>query len=400
MDPIGSRLMAANFRGSGFDAMVVPESAETLALGLKHTLGGECVPCPTTAGAFLAALKRDGIPAANAAFFMPTACGPCRFGQYATLDRLILDRQGQGDVLILSPSSVNAYQGLPEDLRRQMWDCFLLADILHKVEMANRPFETEAGAVDREVDRTVRLLEREFERGGRNLPAVLREALPRIAALKGPVTPRPRVGVVGEIYVRSDPFINGELVRTIERLGGQAHQSSLAEWVMYTDYLKRLGIGPDRRKISERLTAPIRERFLSAKEELYYRVAEPFLDGRKEPPVEKVTETGLPYVPLEFQGEAILTIGRAILMVKEEGCEMVVNASPSFCMPGTVTTAIFPRVERELGAPVVSIFYDGSGDPNRVLVPHLHYLTERSLRRAAEDGKSLPSSLPGGGNRP
>ena len=38
-------------------------------------------------------------------------------------------------------------------------------------------------------------------------------------------------------------------------------------------------------------------------------------------------------------------------------------------------------LERELGVPVVSIFYDGSGDPNRVLVPHLHYLVERTASR-------------------
>jgi hypothetical protein len=51
-------------------------------------------------------------------------------------------------------------------------------------------------------------------------------------------------------------------------------------------------------------------------------------------------------------------------------------------MPGTLTSAIFPKLERELGVPVVSIFYDGSGDPNRVLVPHLHYLVERTAAGA------------------
>jgi predicted CoA-substrate-specific enzyme activase len=400
MDPIGARLFAANFRGFGFESEVLVENAETLALGLKNTLGGECVPCPTTAGAFLSALSREGIPAERAAFFMPTACGPCRFGQYATLDRLILERQGQGEVLILSPSAVNAYQGLPADLRRQIWDCILLADILHKVEMATRPFEAEPGAVDHEVDRAVSELERELERGGRDLPAVLRRVLPRIAARRGSLPDRPRIGVVGEIYVRSDPFINGALVRELERLGGQAHLSSLAEWVMYTDYLRREGIGAERPSISDRLKAPLRERFFSAREEIYYRIARPFLGGRAEPPVERIIEAGLPYVPLEFQGEAILTIGRAVLFLRDEACEMVVNASPTFCMPGTVTAAIFPKLEKELGAPVVSLFYDGSGDPNRVLVPHLHYLVQRHRGKRGGDGAPLPSSLPGRGNRP
>jgi predicted nucleotide-binding protein (sugar kinase/HSP70/actin superfamily) len=240
--------------------------------------------------------------------------------------------------------------------------------------------------VDREVERAVQALEKELERGGEGLPGALRDALPRIHSCRGSGPARPRVGIVGEIYVRSDPFINQDLVRTIERLGGEAVLASLAEWVLYTDFLKRHGIGPDRPSLAERIAAPIRERFLSAKEELYYRIAEPYLGGRREPPVERVLEAGHPYVPLEFQGEAILTIGRAVLMAREESCEMIVSASPTFCMPGTITAAIFPKVEQDLGIPVLALSYDGSGDTNRVLVPHLHYLVERAARRQAGAG--------------
>ncbi len=383
MDPFGARLLAAAFRGFGYPAEVLVETEETLALGLKHTLGGECVPCPTTVGAFLAALEREGRAPGRAAFFMPTACGPCRFGQYATLDRLILERRGQGEVLILSPSAVNAYQGLPEELRRMVWDVVLVSDILHKVELSVRPYEREAGATDRAVDRALEEVASELERGGRDLPETLRRVLPRIWSLKAPGPSRPRVGIVGEIYVRNDPFINDDLVRTIERLGGEVHLSSLAEWILYTDYLHRHGIGPTRRNLGQRISAPIRERFLSAKENLYYGIAAPFLGGREEPPLEDILRAGERFVPLEFQGEAILTIGRAILLIEREGCRAVVNASPTFCMPGTVSAAIFPKIERELGVPVISIFYDGSGDPNRVLVPHLHYLTESRGEPAA-----------------
>ena len=48
---------------------------------------------------------------------MPTADGPCRFGQYAPYLRHILDANGYKHIEILSPTSKNAYQGLGE-LRR------------------------------------------------------------------------------------------------------------------------------------------------------------------------------------------------------------------------------------------------------------------------------------------
>ncbi len=391
MDPIGAELVAGAFRSFGFQAAVLIEDQETLATGYKHTLGGECVPCPSTTGSLLCALDREGLAPEKAAFFMPTACGPCRFGQYATLDRMILEHRGQEDVLILSPSAINAYQGLPDELRRMMWDCFVLSDVLHKVELSARPYEREPGSADRAVEAAVRALSAEFERGGKGLPAVLREELPGITAVRHKSAERPRVGVVGEIYVRNAPFINDYLFKTIERLGGEVHCSSLAEWVLYTDYLKRHGVGPQQRTIGDRITAPVREHFLSARERLYYDIAKPHLDGRVEPELEDIIRTGEPYVPLDFQGEAILTIGRAIMMIREEGMDMVVNASPTFCMPGTISSAIFPKIEQELGAPIVSIFYDGSGDPNRVLVPHLHYLVDR-----VSSGGKTAMAEPGG----
>ena len=43
---------------------------------------------------------------------MPTADGPCRFGQYAPYLRHILDANGYRHVEVLSPTSSNAYGGL------------------------------------------------------------------------------------------------------------------------------------------------------------------------------------------------------------------------------------------------------------------------------------------------
>lgn len=44
MCPQGARLMAAVFRSIGYKAEMIVENDETLAIGYKHTAGGECVP--------------------------------------------------------------------------------------------------------------------------------------------------------------------------------------------------------------------------------------------------------------------------------------------------------------------------------------------------------------------
>ncbi len=105
------------------------------------------------------------------------------------------------------------------------------------------------------------------------------------------------------------------------------------------------------------------------------------LHDRREYPVAEVMEEGAKYLPWQYEGEAILTLGRAAFFVQRDGAKAVVNASPMFCMPGTITTSIFPKLEKELGVPIVCNFYDGSGDPNKSLVPVMHYLCE-SMRPA------------------
>jgi predicted nucleotide-binding protein (sugar kinase/HSP70/actin superfamily) len=107
------------------------------------------------------------------------------------------------------------------------------------------------------------------------------------------------------------------------------------------------------------------------------KIAHELIHDREEPDIEDVIREGMKYVPWNFQVETILTLGRTVLFIKESGVDAVVNASPMFCMPGTVSAAVFPRLEKEYGVPIISTFYDGSGDPNKSLAPYLHYLTER-----------------------
>ena len=79
---------------------------------------------------------------------MPTAQGPCRFGQYAPYLRQILNANGYGAVEILSPTSHNAYDGLgtlAKPFVRTGWRALLCADLLQKLLLINRPYEERRG---------------------------------------------------------------------------------------------------------------------------------------------------------------------------------------------------------------------------------------------------------------
>jgi len=167
-----------------------------------------------------------------------------------------------------------------------------------------------------------------------------------------------------------------DLCRRIEELGGEAWLAPLGEWILYTAENTRRVAAETRAGALTRVRQWLETHWFLAGERAYYDIADPVLHDRREPHLPEIMEEGMRYLPWQFEGEAILTLGRAALFRKRDSVQAVVNASPMFCMPGTVTTSIFPRMERELGMPVICNFYDGSGDPNQSLVPTMHYLCE------------------------
>ena len=98
--------LAACFRAYGQPAEVMPiADSKALLRGRRFTTGKECLPCAITAGEMLTAAKSEGFDPKRAAFFMPAASGPCRFGMYSCMHRLVLRYAGLPPTVgIVSPN--------------------------------------------------------------------------------------------------------------------------------------------------------------------------------------------------------------------------------------------------------------------------------------------------------
>jgi predicted CoA-substrate-specific enzyme activase len=379
MHPYAGTLAAAVFHRFGLRAEPLPpEDREAFEIGRRVVRGSECLPTSVTIGALLKKLREIDAKPSEHAFFMATASGPCRFGQYALLHRMILDEQGYADVPILSPSSTNSYQGLPEKLRRQLWWAFVAADVLMKMRCKVRPYETNPGETDAAIARASARIARALE-AGRDLDDAVRASARELSAVPRDRSPRPLVGIVGEIYVRCNPFSNGDVIGAVERHGGEAWLAPLAEWFLYTAYLQRWSARQKIRNVGARGLSVLKNHYLTSAEHDVYRWASPLLDDRREPPIAEVVEAGRRFLPINFEGEAILTLGRAIAFARQ-GASLVVNCAPFGCMPGTITGALFAPVQQETGVPIVGMMYDGEGDVNR---PIEVYLREAKAARGA-----------------
>lgn len=379
MHPLTTRLFAAVFRGVGIDSRALPDTGpEALALGRAASRGSECTPMAMTLGGFLKRMRDDDLDPAKQAFFMPDATGPCRFGSYALAQHIALEHLGMGSVPIFSPSSDNAYLGIPMSARKAIWDAVLCGDFLFKLGLRVRPYENRKGATDRAIEAAMVRLEQAFERRRDPKPELGRAAR-EILAIPRVDRDKPLVGVVGEIYVRCDPFGNAFVIREVEANGGEAWLAPISEWILYTVWVERNHGKMRGDSFLTRLVSEFSNIFIEDKEHAYEELMRPYLADRLEPRVEDVLDLGFRYLDPEFEGEAPLTVGRAVKFF-EDGADLVVNVAPFGCMHGHLSGSLFERVARTYGRPIVTSFYDaGSGNGQ------LRSFVEAAARRRAEE---------------
>ena len=366
--------VAACFRAYGQPAEVMPLADEAALLqGRAFTSGKECLPCTITTGDMLKVIRAEGFDPKRTAFFMPAASGPCRFGMYSCLHRLILRYAGAGDVPVIAPNQDSSfYRELTKGIdgsaagsfKRDVWIAVVGIDLLRKLILRIRPFAADTCQAQQVYERSVEQWVQAVEKH-RPL-SYMRRLMDSIADAFAAVrldhkVRKPRIGIVGEIYVRSHPFANLNIIARLEELGAVCDLASLAEWIYYTNFT-RSRTARRRGQLRDLFTNVV-QNYLQHKIER--TLAEP-LEGRfgelAEGPTKHVIELAGPYLHHSFEGEAILSVGKTVEYY-HQGFGGVVNVMPFSCMPSTIVSTQTMRVSAECGAmPILNLSFDGQED--------------------------------------
>lgn len=394
---------AAVFRWLGIEARLTPPSNErTRELGGKFTNGDECYPAKITVGDFLRVIEQPGFDPARTAFFMPTAEGPCRFGQYAPFLRKTLRDADYGDVQVLSPTSENGYADLGDisgPFMRAAWRVLVAADTLHRALLKTRPYESNPGITDGVFQESLRdlcdTIENSCAETGcqlRSLVDCMTRARDRFRHLPTRYDGEaPLIGVVGEIFCRLHTFSNEDLIRKLESYGAETWLSHIAEWVAYTNAEQTRKLRLTGRSLSwEMVKAHLRSHIQRSDE---HALTAPFHEdfvGYEEPEIEEVLELAWPYLPSSGAlGEMVLSVGKAAYLAKH-GADGVIDISPFTCMNGIVSEAIYPKLSQAYGGiPIRNFYFDGTqSDLDRDLGIYLE------LARSYREKKPYPRRYP------
>ncbi|MDY6968824.1 MAG: hypothetical protein SVR08_09265 [Spirochaetota bacterium] len=374
MNYAGAMALAAVLRSVDINAQVSPDdNREAFELAGKYLSGDECLPERVTLGGLLKVLMIDKVPQEKVAFFMPTAGGPCRFGQYRSLIKEVLKNLGFDDVLILSPSSNDGYRGIAEaatEVIRTSWWAIVSSDVIFKMLLKTRPYEINKGDADnvftRATDTICKILEQKTGIKNKMDQMVDAHIMIRDEFRDIPVNytkEKPLIGIVGEIFCRMNPFSNEDLVKKVEELGGECWISDISEWIWYTnrETIKRV-IDAGKRFSKDMLIEKIKSRIQHRDEHILMK---PFIEdikGYEEPKnIHIILDAAFPYLPVDGAlGEMVLSAGKSIYLY-ENGVDGIIDISPFTCMNGIVTEAIYPELSRDHdNIPIKNFYFDGT----------------------------------------
>jgi predicted CoA-substrate-specific enzyme activase len=344
-----SEAAAACFRGMGMSASALPPADdETLKLGRGHTSCKECLPLIITTGSFLKYVKERRDRDEKLVYFMPTASGPCRYGQYSIFLADLIRRLQIADAALLSPTAEDSYSGFGgQTLALALWNGSIVASLFEEMYatlITNAVMPAEARMLfEKEWDLVLHLLETapDLKMLGKALEKVSERL--RAIPVKRTLADTPVVLLAGEIFVRHDGISRQYLMEELARRGFASRVSTIMEWIYYTDWCVKEGVAKGEITAKERLALLLRSRIMKKREKTFRGIlSQSKLCGDKLEDVDHIVKHTGRLINPQLVGEAILTVGSVLHEIIDHCCGAIA-IGPFGCMPNRLAESILNR---------------------------------------------------------
>lgn len=374
MIPTHFILFEKAFRRHGYRLKVLEKQTRAqIDEGLKYVNNDACFPAIITIGQLVSALKSQDCDLERTAVIMTQTGGGCRATNYLALLKKALVSAGFGQVPVLSlnHSGMERQPGFRITLPivKELVVSACLGDLLLKLRFAVRPYEVERGR----TDRTYRLWLRHCADlldhfSMKNYQSLIEKMIADFDRIVVRPAHKPKVGIVGEIYVKFSPFANNGLVETIEREGGEAVIPDFVNFFLYGLYNHRFReehLGKGKLPV---LRGMVGLHFVEHYRRPICRALE--LNGRfaAPQPIGRIAETASSLLSIGNQmGEGWLLPGEMAELLNAD-VKNVICVQPFACLPNHVLgRGMFRALKRNHpDANLISIDYDaGSSKVNQ-----------------------------------
>jgi len=343
----------------------------------------------------------------NYLVMMPTTSGPCRFGKYTEVLRILMDREGLGKVPIAGPSSETDYFDIPVpekvgasnklEIQKVLFKGINAADLLEDITLRYRPYAEDKQQIDDLKKERLRVLGEVIENGAgtTDLMEWGKETVSKYTQVKLRHRERfPLVLYIGEIYMRQhDPYTDF-VIRKLEEKQLEMVRDPITDWLLYVNQMNRRN---SRRDIGLAIknwdlarawneTRKLARSFLKGTymSRIADKIAQPFhevLRGRHclPKPIDIIATLERNHkFHGNIEGESPLSTGIAYYfmndLIKPEGdayISGIFHIGPFTCMQEGVATAKIEAMAKELRKikadlvfPIIHAFFGDSPNPN------------------------------------
>ena len=240
MSPLHFQLLDPVLNSEGYDFEMLPApTREDVEIGLKYINNDACYPAIIVVGQLMSALLSGKYDVDKTAVIISQTGGGCRATNYIGYLRKALIDAGMKQVPILSlnASDMERQPGfkLTKSFLHRMIQAVVYGDALMQCVLATRPYEINPGSADALCDYWIKKLRERITKANIfQYSKYIKNIIDDFDNL--PVDkskPRPRVGVVGEIYVKFHPSANNNINELIEKEGGEVVTSGLLDFFLY-----------------------------------------------------------------------------------------------------------------------------------------------------------------------
>ena len=372
-DPYVGPLLEALLQHNGIDARLTENSDDSIRRSLSFNTG-QCLPLNIIVQNAIDYIEKNGLKPADTALWIMKSDLSCNLSMFPQFMKKLLDRNGNGmeqvsvyigDVIFYDfslPIAINAYLA------------YMFGGYIRRIGCRIRPYEKMAGLTDKISHNSLGMLANAFRYG---LPKdlLLEKIIEDFESIETIFCEKPKVAIFGDVYVRDNDLMNQDLIKTVERNGGEVITTPYSEFMKiivntvterffrtdhYGDFLKL--------KFLKSLIPLVEDKY----KKYFFKY-----NGDITTFSSAETDLWLSHFGLNIlqRGESLENILKIHALIRNHpDLDLFIQTNPSYCCPSLVTEAMSSKIQEITGVPVVTIEYDGtSGRKNEDIIPYLKY---------------------------
>ncbi|MEZ4272337.1 MAG: 2-hydroxyglutaryl-CoA dehydratase [Myxococcota bacterium] len=353
--------------GYKLQVLEVPNN-DALRYGKEFGNRGQCNPTYFTVGNLVKHLcemrDKQGMSTEeiveNYLFLTAGACGPCRFGTYATEYRKALRDAGfEGFRVMLFQQQGGLKQATGEEsglelnpkFFMQILKSIMAGDVLNAVGYRIRPYEINKGDTNIALDECKKILHDALSNKKSILRALVkcRQRLNKVAVNR--LQPKPKVSIIGEFWaMTTEGDGNYKLQQFLESEGAEVDIQLVSAWLLYNVWQHRFdtrrrmtmkhedqgktglkGKGDPRKKLAGLWVA---DKALRSTFHVFAKAIG--LNNYHLPDMEEIATISHQYYDNHLRGgEGHMEVGKLIQTVNKKKAHMVISVKPFGCMPSS-----------------------------------------------------------------